>query len=275
MRTKIIWMYWHQGWQHAPNLVQQCRDSWIRLNPSYKVYTLDQHTLFDFVEFPDSITFDRKDLTVQKIAALARLALLSRHSGVWTDATVMCSRSLDDWLDDYYGSHFFAFRNPGPDRLMSNWFIAGDADNIIIQKLHRMFSDFYADNYFANQGTTIGKQLLERYERRWNSNAKSTLRWHSRFARERLQIYPYFIFHYTFNKLIFTDPECAALWDRAKSFSAGPPHLVQSLQSEPNGIAVAKKEIESGDAPMHKLDWRVDVSSGFWSEILLYFKERS
>jgi hypothetical protein len=300
MSTKIIWIYWHQGWDKAPSLVQQSKSSWIRLNPDYKVYALDQKSIFDYVDFPTGIDIQhyevsalnqkslydygdfptdndirRKDLNVQKISALLRSALLSKYGGVWTDATVVCTKPLSEWLEAYYGSRFFAFRTPGPDRLMSNWFIAAESESIILQRLHKIFSDFYANNYFSNQGTALGNKLLVYFNRRWCSDFRSTLKWHSWFARKVLRVYPQFMFHYTFNKLILTDSECAELWNQVKPFPAEPPHRLQNFETLLNGIEEAKREIDSGLTPMYKLNWRVDSSNPYWTAILRHLKEQS
>lgn len=273
--TKIIWIYWHQGWKQAPDLVKQCNSSWIRLNPDYEIHALDQTSLFNHINFPKGVDIWRKDLTIQKIAALGRLALLSKYGGVWTDATVMCTRPLNEWLEEYYASLFFAFSNPGKDRLMSNWFIAAELESVLLQRLYRNFSDFYANNYFSNQTTLLGDMLLQYFNRRWSSDIKTTLKWHSWLARKVLRVYPYFIFHYTFNKLILSDPECAELWNQVKPFPARLPHRLQFFQSSLDGIERAKREIDSRLAPMYKLDWRVDSSNAYWTAILRYLEERS
>jgi hypothetical protein len=275
MRKKIIWTYWHQGWENAPSLVKQCKDSWVKFNPDYALHALDQNSLFKEIELGKGIDIQRRDITIQKIAALSRLTLLSKYGGIWTDATVMCTQQLDDWLDDYYDSHFFAFRNPGRDRLMSNWFIAAESDSIILQRLYKNFSDYFSNNYFSNQGTTLGSILHKYFKRRWNSNVKTTIKWHSWFARKILRIYPYFIFHYTFNKLILSDPECEHLWNSSKPFLAYYPHRVQDLEKEPGGIEEAKKEIDAALTPMYKLNWRADSSNNYWKTILAYFGEKT
>lgn len=271
MHAQIIWMYWQQGWTEAPVLVRQCRDSWERLNPGYEVRALDRNTLLDHLSFPKEITFDRPDLPVQKVAALARLELLRRHGGVWTDATVMCATPLDRWIAPYLDGGFFCFRNPGIDRLASNWFIAARQDSLILQRLHQSFLDFFVENTFANQCTPYGRELIAQYSARWCKDVPSSLNWHSWHARRVLQVYPYYIFHYTFNQLILTDPECEALWSRSPALPADPPHVLQQLQREPNGLERAIRQVDAGVAPMYKLDWRVDAGSHFWSGVLERF----
>ena len=249
--------------------MRRCLRSWVRLNPDYEVRALDRHKLLDYIEFPRGIDPGRKDLTVQKIAALGRLALLAQYGGVWADATVVCTKPLSEWLEPYFESRFFAFRSPGPDRLMSNWFIAADASSLILKRLYDSFAGFYADNVFTNQGTAEGDRILESYVPRYSSDIASTLFWHSAYATQVLRVYPYFIFHYTFNRLILTDPECAALWNRAKPFSAEPPHRLQQWAPRSvDGIDLARRDIDSGLTPMYKLDWRADSSNPFWTAIL-------
>jgi hypothetical protein len=273
--TKIIWTYWQQGWDQAPSLVKRCHASWVRLNPDYQIYALDQNSLSQYVTFPPEIDLSRGDLTLQKIAVLTRLALLARHGGVWVDATVFCMKPLSEWLGDYYQSDFFAFRNPRPDCLLSNWFLAAEPDSVILQRLHRNFITFFAEHYFSNQNTDWGEQLLERYGRRWCTNLEKTIKWHSRFARDVLRVYPYFIFHYTFNKLILSDPECAELWNRALALSAEPPHRLQWSEWEADGIDRAKREIDSGATPLYKLNWRVDSSNEYWTAVLEHLEART
>ena len=274
MITKKIWMYWHQGWEHAPGLVLQCKDSWQHLNPDYEVYALDRDSIADYADLSKCLDLNREDLTLQKLAALNRLVLLKNHGGVWVDATALCAQPLSQWIENYYQSRFFAFRDPGKDRLMSNWMIAAEPESLILQKLHAEFLAFYTDNVFSNQNTPVGKLALRLLRRRWQSSLPKTTRWHSWFARKVLRVYPYFIFHYTFNKVILENPECAQLWNQGASLSAQPAHRVQRLAREADGIENAKREIDSGLVPVHKLDWRADPSDTYWSIILPYLDKQ-
>lgn len=271
MTTRRIWIYWHEGWEGAPALVRRCRDSWARWNPDHEVLSLDRDSLSDHVELPSGFGGKRKDITVQKLSALARLALLSRHGGAWADATVLCTRSLDAWLEPYRGAGFFAFRDPGRDRMISNWFIAAEPQSLILKRLYAAFAAFLLENRFSNQGTWLGDRLLGAFDG-WNSSCRRSLRWHSWFARKVLRVYPYFIFHYTFNRLILTDPECAALWNAARPFPAGPAHRVQFLEGTPDAVGRARKEIDAGATPMHKLNWRADSTNAYWTAILPYLE---
>ncbi|MCP4125819.1 MAG: hypothetical protein GY753_02000 [Gammaproteobacteria bacterium] len=272
--TRIIWMYWHQGWDDAPPLVRQALSSWQQKNPDYEVRALDAQSIHDYVRLPTQLNLSRRDLTVQKIAALSRLGLLAKHGGVWVDATVICTRPLSHWISEYYDAGFFAFRFPGADRLMSNWFIAAEQDSVILQRLTDSFFRVYTETYFWNQETRLGNWLLDLFIPRWNQDLRGTLNWHSFFARKILRVYPYFIFHYTFNKVILEDAQCTNLWFKTKPFEAGLTHRLQGLAAMNNGVDKAIEFINSDQAPMHKLNWRVDAERKFWVTVLYHLRTK-
>jgi hypothetical protein len=158
---------------------------------------------------------------------------------------------------------------------LANWFIAAESESIILQRLYDRLLKYFANNYFSNQGTPVGKRLVKYFSRRWNADYRTTGRWHSWFARKVLRVYPYYIFHYTFNQLILTDPECAALWNGAKPFPAEFSHRIKYLDQSKDGVERAKREIASRIAPMYKLNWRIDSTSAFWTAVLQYLREQS
>jgi hypothetical protein len=98
--SKRIWTYWAQGWEKAPEICKVSRDSWIKLNPTWEVISLDQDTVREFI--PDDI-YDRilkfgGKWTNMTRCELIRLYLVASCGGVYTDATNICNHPLDDWL---------------------------------------------------------------------------------------------------------------------------------------------------------------------------------
>lgn len=264
---KIIWMYWAQGWDNAPELVQQCRQSWETMNVDYDVLALDERSLSDYIAL-SSVIKSRSDISMATLSDIIRLELLLKYGGVWADATLMCCKPLNEWLPEYYNSGFFAFRNPGKDRLLSSWFLVAEPDNVLLAILHKEFISFLTDNFFAKQNTwlghiyhTIGKIL-------WSNNIKGTMQWRSKFVRESLRIYPYYILHYTFNKVISENSECRDLWESEKSYPADLPHALQKIRPETKNITKAEVFIHSEASPVHKLNWRIDTNLMYWKKVL-------
>ena len=141
---RTIWTYWEQGRDNAPPVVQRCFESWEYWNPGWTLQVLDRHTLSRHTDLEQRIDFSREDLTVTRRSDLIRASLLRAHGGVWADATVVCSQPLETWLTEYMATGFFAFRNPGHDRLCSNWFIAAEPDNALMAALETDYVALFA-----------------------------------------------------------------------------------------------------------------------------------
>jgi hypothetical protein len=268
--SKTIWIIWLQGYENAPEIVKHCIHSWEKHNPGYDIKVLDKNSLFDFIELPAEIDLARKDIPAQKISALSRLAILSKYGGIWVDATVYCCRGLDEWLPEYLSNNFFAFRNPGQDRLMSNWFIVSDTENIIIKTLTREFTAFFIENTFSNLDTSFGRKVLKHLSPVFNSSVRASLWWHSGLVTKVLKVYPYYIFHYTFNKLILKNRACREEWNSSKIFEADVPHSLQKLVSDndQDRIKKALEHIENQMSPVYKLNWRDNFESDYWKAVI-------
>lgn len=134
---KIIWMLWLQGWDDAPEIARISRDCWARRNPDWRVQALTLESLCQFL--PEDVVRDFTQISKppEALANLIRIELLYRHGGVWADATTLCAAPLDDWLADAMHMGFFAFAQPGPDRMISNWFLAASKGSSIIRDWRR------------------------------------------------------------------------------------------------------------------------------------------
>ncbi len=94
-----IWIYWHQGMSEAPFVVRKCIESWVKENPGWEVNFLDKDNLGEYVVL--NLREEKLvNLPLPHQSDLVRLQLLSKYGGVWADATTLCMRPLDDWIDD-------------------------------------------------------------------------------------------------------------------------------------------------------------------------------
>nr|NQU93039.1 hypothetical protein [Bacteroidota bacterium] len=261
-------MFWSQGYENAPELVTKCLKSWQYFNPGYTIHFLDNNTINDFLDLTPTINIQRKDLTIQVISELYRLELLHKYGGIWTDATVFCTRPLESWLPDYYANGFFAFRNPGPDRLISTWFYASEKDNPILEKFYREYFAFFQSTRFWNKNKRIGNSLTYRLNPFFDKSVKQSLFWHSLFAKKILRVYPYYMQHYTFNKVILNNPECAEMWYSSRPFEADIPHVLQQLNREEKDLKKAIRDIDNNTSPVYKFDRRRNYSEPYWNGVL-------
>lgn len=120
---RIIWMLWFQGWDRAPYVCRNCKKSFELWNPGWEVRALDEKILPDVLgDYCKQFTAVCKAnnplaplgmswIPPASAADVLRLFLLQRYGGVWADATILCRKPLDEWIDDAAASAdgFFAF----------------------------------------------------------------------------------------------------------------------------------------------------------------------
>lgn len=222
---KIIWTLWFQGFENAPLLVKKCMATWEKHNPNWTIRYLTNENLSQYMDIEALIPgYKNKEIPPESLSDVIRLTLLLKHGGVWVDSTLYCNEPLDKWLPQKMAeSNFFAFSNPGPDRLLSTWFLAATPNHLIVQKWHQGSLDY----------------------------------WSIRDKR-----HTYFWCHYTFGDLYNTNEEFKLLWDKTPKLSADKPHYFCPYDSTfyPKPSLRDLVEINKPTTPVFKLTHKYDES---------------
>ena len=194
-------------------------------------------------------------LSLNHQSDLIRLALLSEYGGVWADATTFCINPLDEWIDDYAKSGFFVFSKPGPDRMISNWFLASEKGNLVVSKLYKHLAAYWINNNFK-EPNKLQRKIIRGLSHRLNRSEKTTKYWFTPVVTKIFRVYPYFVFHYMFERLISLDVEVKRIWTNTYYASADGPALAYYLDLLSPLTNEIKKQIDNNPAPLYKLDWR-------------------
>lgn len=258
--TRKIWIYWHQGFGNAPQLVSACARSWSLRNPGWEVIFLDQWNVDGYVNL-DISPKKLASLSLAKRANLIRLELLYLYGGVWADATTFCMSPLDDWIDGVTElSGVFMFYKPGRDRLISNWFISAYPKNPLILGINKRLLRFHrmapADNFGP-----FRRRLIKFFSKRLNRNVATSRCWLIWFFPKVLRIYPYFIFHYIFADMLAREPALRECFERMPKISAGKPHILQEYGLFSKMREEVRLELDCPSAPLYKLHWRPNNSA--------------
>jgi len=266
-----LWIYWHQGMPGAPFVVRKCVDSWIEQNPAWDVVVLDRRNLGGHLalDFPEG-RFAK--LPLEKQSNLIRLQLLSDHGGVWADATSLCMSPLDTWIDAHIASGFFAFSNPGPDRIMANWFLASEKGNPLVARLRDRYAAFFMEHDFRTDGW-FGRKVRKRLKKLLNRSEKTTKYWFSPLVTKVLRVYPYYVFHYLFERLISEDPASQRIWNETRKLGADGPLKVLAAGLLSPLDSTLKREIDEKRAPLYKLSWKYDAAGYAPTTALHYLLE--
>lgn len=243
-----------------PEVVQKCYDSWLRYNSDWEIVFLDEKNLHNYIDIADLLKDRPIPMPRVSLSEIIRINILKKFGGVWVDASCYCCAPLDEWLPQKVGpSGFFAFNRPGKDRLISSWFLAALPGNIIAQKYADTINDFflkYNDLECIDKKLFVNHFLRRTRLQQWlNQNPAY---WLNYWFQGILKIYPYFWFHYTFEKLYREDAAFCKAWDNTPKISANKPHLLWNNGLDKAIYADTKKQIEQGYAPLYKLTWKVN-----------------
>ena len=225
--NKTIYILWFQGFDTAPDVVKKCVASWKHYNRDWKIILLDNKNLHKYVRIENYINIKNKNINYTALSDIVRIILLKTLGGLWVDSTTFCNKPLNDWLPQYIQEGFFAFDKPGPDRLLSTWFIYSDKDNYIINKWLQSVQQYYTIH-----------------------NTPHTYYW----------------VHHLFGNLYNSDNIFRAHWDNVPKLSAnylGPHYLLNRMFQRINSDI--KNKIDNKSIPLYKLTYkrkfpRLDVS---------------
>ena len=186
---KLVFIYWGQGFENAPDVVSCCIRSWEIYNPDWKIQKLDDTNIRDYIDVREYIPdIEEKNMTRTSYSDILRLLLLNKYGGCWCDATLLCNMPLDNWLPKCIKSNFFVFSHPCKTKLISSWFI-----------------------YSIPNGYVIGE---------WTS--KMLEYWSGRSSAQS-----YFWVHKLFKDLWRNDNAMKKIWMNRHYISAKGPHLLQ------------------------------------------------
>lgn len=147
-----IWVFWWQGEENAPLLIQRCIQSIRRHASGHPVKVVDQHNYMDFVSLPPHILQKREAgiISLTHFSDILRMALLAEYGGLWLDATIYVTGSLER----AFQGELFTVRNPNPeDENISHWewsvfAMGGSAGCSLFSKVRDLLYKYWQDNDF-------------------------------------------------------------------------------------------------------------------------------
>lgn len=214
-----IWIFWYQGIENAPDLVQKCFESVYRNKPkNFEVVLLTAQNLDDYIIFPDWIwqKYNEGYFNLTHLSDILRIELLYVYGGCWIDATVFCSGKIPQYM---LSGDIFMFNlasvATNPVLKMSSWWI------------------------FANQGNRLVQLTRQTIYEYW---------------KYETDIHDYFLLHIIMSKIIDEDEQSKAAFQTMTYFNSGNAHILQRKL----GIEFDAHEWENIKAisPVHKLSYK-------------------
>ncbi len=216
-KSNKVWVFWMQGMDKAPALVQRCYKSLQENLKDREIILVTENNLNDYVQFPDYIMdkLNRGIITYTHLSDLLRVELLIRYGGTWLDSTVFCSGSnIPRYMLD---SDFFVFQNLRP----------GDNGNVL------NFSSWFMTSCSNNKILLATRKLLYAY---WKKNDS---------------MIDYFLIHYF---MMIVAKFYKEDWNKIVQFPNSLPHVLLLMLFEP--FCLEKWEAITAACPFHKLAYK-------------------
>lgn len=149
---KIIWSYWDTP--DTPPLIKKCMENWKRMCPDYEIKLLNKN------DVPE----EYRDLSPQRQSDWLRVERLKTHGGVWLDASIILTESLD-WVQGSGEAVLFyqeaMMKGKSTDPMYESWFMASVPNGKFITALFNEFD--FACKKFNNNGYEYVEHLKKIY----------------------------------------------------------------------------------------------------------------
>lgn len=246
--NKIIWLLWLQGWDSVPTVVRFAEKSWSIHNPEWTIVRLDSSNLAAYM---DTHILTTHKPSPQASSDIVRLQVLAAYGGVWADATLVCMRPLDGWIDSALKPcGFWMYHGRDKGRGPCSWFMVSRPGSVTITK--------WNDACIAFWNNTINVRTVKR-----RTNIRTT----SRYSRTPTCGPEYFWMDRLFANLATTDLEFRNEWSKVPFLDCN-----AFAQSHCMMGKVFDKYVEERDSILFdklktcppfvvKLDWRGEIAS--------------
>lgn len=95
-----VWVLWLQGEDNMPELVKVCLESIKKNADGSNVVILSNSNIHEYISIPERIKalYNKGSISNAHYSDIIRMILLSRHGGMWIDATIFLTSNLDDQI---------------------------------------------------------------------------------------------------------------------------------------------------------------------------------
>lgn len=156
-----IFSIWLQGEDDAPDIIKACYRS-IRQHCKQELVVLDENSIFDYVELPETIVQKYKSGIIGRahFSDICRVELLYRHGGFWLDSTAFLTAPIPQWMVD---QDFFVYLTGdgweilgSPYSFMQNCYIRARRGSYLLSAWRAMILNFWMHEnkkctYFMHQ----------------------------------------------------------------------------------------------------------------------------
>lgn len=154
LTRKVIWCFWWQGFENAPEIVKVCIESIKRQNKRCNIILIDKSNYTRYIQLPDYIIekVNNKSISYTHFSDILRFNLLKEYGGVWIDSTVLFVNPLQK---EYLEASFFTAKSQ--ERITEcvanyKWtcyMMAGNANHILFNYIVDFYNFYFKDHDYV------------------------------------------------------------------------------------------------------------------------------
>jgi len=134
---RTIWTFWDSD--SPPPFVEKSIESWRKFSPDFTINVVTPKTLAEYL--PEVDFSGKKNDFIQRTADFVRVHLVAKYGGIWSDASVVATRS-HNWIiheQQSRGFEFFSYHRKDNQTLddyppIENWFFASIPNGNFVSK---------------------------------------------------------------------------------------------------------------------------------------------
>ncbi len=146
-----IWMFWWQGEEAMPPIVQKCYMLAKKNAPvDHTIVLLTEKNYREYVDIPSYIIekVRNKQITLTHFSDILRVSLLAEYGGLWMDATMFTTGPIPL---EFFKKDFFSIRTPDDGQwvsrcLWTGFFMGGVKGHPLFQFMRDLFFDYWKEH---------------------------------------------------------------------------------------------------------------------------------
>lgn len=146
-----IWVFWWQGKEHSPYIIQSCINNICKNAGHHPVHIVDKTNYQLYSSIPQHILkkFNDGKMSITHFSDYLRVNLLCNNGGLWIDGSIFVKQQIPEYV---FSMPFWTIRNPGKDKdNISNWdwtigVMGGWKNNVVFSTMLELLSCYWKDH---------------------------------------------------------------------------------------------------------------------------------
>lgn len=146
-KNSVIWIMWWQGLDNAPKIVNACVKKLEQENPDKLIVVITKDNFLKYIK-PEDLIMKRlynKEISITHFSDILRSNLLYIYGGIWIDATVWCTKHIQQNLlkKNFYSIKTGKYTNDPSHGRWTSFFMEGKSNSQLFDFIRKAFNIYW------------------------------------------------------------------------------------------------------------------------------------